>query len=44
MSKEVHTMGTDEIPESGGSSIELWLSGGEERVAQVELWAELHGL
>ncbi len=38
-------MGTDEIPESGGSSIELWLSGGEERVAQVELqrrvWEEL---
>jgi osmotically-inducible protein OsmY len=38
-------MGADEIPASGGSSIELWLSGGDERVAQVTLqrrvWEEL---
>lgn len=30
-------MNTDEIPESGGSSIELWLSGSEERAAEIAL-------
>lgn len=38
-------MGADEITDSGGSSIELWLSGGDERVVQVGLqrrvWEEL---
>ena len=38
-------MGDDEITGSGGSSIELWLSGGEEHVADVALqgrvWEEL---
>jgi len=40
-------MSTDEITASGGSSIEMWLSGGEERIAQVALqervWEELAG-
>jgi osmotically-inducible protein OsmY len=30
-------MSTDEITASGGSSIELWLSGGEDRIADMEL-------
>ena len=38
-------MDADEITGSGGSSIELWLSGGDEQVAQVTLqrrvWEEL---
>ena len=38
-------MDAEEITASGGSSIELWLSGGDERVAQVKLqqrvWEEL---
>ncbi len=38
-------MGADEVTGSGGSSIELWLSGGEDQLAQVTLqrrvWEEL---
>jgi osmotically-inducible protein OsmY len=38
-------MDSDEITASGGSSIELWLSGGEDELAQVTLqrrvWEEL---
>jgi osmotically-inducible protein OsmY len=40
-------MGADEVTGSGGSSIELWLSGGDEEVTDVRLqrliWEELHG-
>jgi osmotically-inducible protein OsmY len=40
-------MSTDEITASGGSSIELWLSGGEEHIGQLELqqrvWDEFAG-
>ncbi len=39
-------MGTEEIAGSGGSSIELWLSGGDDQFADVRLqtriWEELH--
>ena len=38
-------MGADEITGSGGSSIELWLSGGDEQATEVRLqrrvWEEL---
>ena len=39
-------MGADELTGSGGSSIELWLSGASERAVDMELqdrvWEELH--
>jgi len=39
-------MGADEITGSGGSSIELWLSGGNERAMDMQfqdrIWEELH--